>query len=261
MPTDTRSKLLTSGAFRPDQVTANVFGAFSFPDQIEKYRQETWNRFQDSHPKAFDGSLVRLHSVIVSDGHIDLRFQRTAFSAYVTSRDPGFEGRFPNASRADPMGITIVALSNDGHVLVTKRALDAEQNPGALYFVGGYADAQDEDGPIDLFAEAERELREETGEVEVDRSASLLLGIGYDPHYCHPEATVMLVLNIPGHEMLRHVGKAKDAREAHSFHLVTLESVVDDSAVKELGGPATWSFRQSSALLRKVAPLLLGNCG
>ncbi|TPK85488.1 MULTISPECIES: NUDIX domain-containing protein [unclassified Mesorhizobium] len=246
-----RSNFLAVGCYRPDQVSAKIFGDFTFSETAERHRQEVWQKFQKRNPGAFDGSLARLHALDATGERIDLKFQRTTFSSYVSSRDPAFVDRFPDASRSDPIGITAVALGIDGYVLVTRRSLEAEQNPGGLYFVGGYANAHD-DGPVDLFAEAERELREETGFDEVDRLGSRLLGIAYDPVHCHPEITILLRARASAGEMLKHLNKATDAAEAHSHHVLPLTSVLDGSAASRIGGPATWSFGIGSELLRKT---------
>ncbi|TPK81589.1 NUDIX hydrolase [Mesorhizobium sp. B2-4-13] len=245
------SNFLAVGPYRPDQARATIVGDFVFPERVEKHRQEVWKEFREQNPKAFDGSLLRLLSLDARDGRIKLMLQRTTFSSYVASREPAFADRFPSASRSDPIGITVMAMGSDKHLLITRRSFEAEQNPGGVYFIGGYADARD-DGPLDLFAEAQRELREEIGFDAVDKSDSLLLGIAYDPVHCHPEATILLRAKVPAHEMLKHLDRAMDAAEADAHYVVSLESVLGGSAARKIGGPATWSVLTSSELLRKA---------
>lgn len=245
-----REGFLAVGPFRPEMVTAEIAGDFAFPPEVENHRLNTWKEFRAKNPAAFDGSLARLQSFDLHDGQISLRLQRTTFSSYIASRMPDFADRFSSSGRSDPIGITVVTLGTDGNVLVTRRSLLAEQNPGGIYFVGGYADGHD-DGPMDMFEEARRELREEIGFDEADKSGSRLLGIAYDPVHCHPEATILLRPRASIAEMLAHLSKAADAAEAHAHHAVSLASILDGSAII---GPKTWSFSISSELLRRAYP-------
>ena len=126
---------------------------------------------------AFDGALLRMADYRIEDGRLFVAANSTSFSAYVATRHPGFGDKYPHEARADPLGMTAIVLTADDGVIVTKRSLAADQNPGGLYLIGGYAEPAKDSDTVDLFQEVARDIAEEIAVSDLIRSASLLIGL------------------------------------------------------------------------------------
>jgi 8-oxo-dGTP pyrophosphatase MutT (NUDIX family) len=245
---------------RLDRATCEVSGVFEFSKEAELYREQTWTDFVAAHPQAFDGPLTRLRKVTACRDQLVFDCERTSYSAYVASRKPAFLERFPGSGRADPIGMTVITLSYDRYILVSRRSFDADQNPGGLYFVGGYLEPPRGDGQVDLAEEAARELREETGITMVDTADSWLLGVGYDKVFCHPEVTILLKIPLCRDGMLEFVPNAIDAHESSSFQTIHIDALlcngISESPIATM--TTTWGFEHGRSLLHKVADSICG---
>lgn len=252
---DNRSQMSLDfvGPFAPERVSCHVSGKFEFPPHVSEHRDRIWQRHKRRWPRDFDGPLLRLSHTAVSGGSVYLECTRTGYADYIASRDPYFGEGFPGVERADPIGMTILVVSSDRRLLVSQRSEYAEQNPAALYFVGGYAEPPPTDRPVDLFAEALRELREETGIVDIDPVASRILGASYDPAFCHPELFFVVRATVRGEVLLAKVERAADAAEAQAFHLMPVEHLyrVPDPTIA-----MSWNYRIGCALLRRMPQLV-----
>lgn len=196
------------------------------PSELEALRQQTWKDLLTRYPASFDGELLGLSALEVSDTKVCFRCRKTSYSYYVMTREPDFTERHPGVTRADPIGVTVIVLSRDEKVLVSTRSDAAEQNPGALYFVGGYASFRDEPDETCFFADARREVFEETAVSIDERADVLLLGIFYDPVFCHPEVTVLLRCGEAFDQMERRFNAAVDRGETKDFFGVPLHDLL-----------------------------------
>ncbi|TBE75631.1 hypothetical protein [Rhizobium ruizarguesonis] len=154
-----------------DQIECRIFGNFQFSEAVEKTRKASWEALLIKNSAAFDGALLRMADHRIEDGRLVVAANSTSFSAYVATRDPRFGDVYPHAARADPLGMTAVVLTADDSVIVTKRSLAADQNPGGLYLIGGYAEPGKGFDTVDLFQEVAREIAEEIAVSDLTRSA------------------------------------------------------------------------------------------
>jgi hypothetical protein len=119
---------------------------------------------------------------------LSIEVSQTRFSQYIATRAPSFTERFSEAERADPLGMTAVIRTRDHQYVIGVRSEAADQNPGHLYFIGGFPESTSAPSTgFDLAGELRREIREETGIGSDSIRSSRLIGIAYDPEYCHPE--------------------------------------------------------------------------
>ncbi|RWD63936.1 MAG: NUDIX hydrolase [Mesorhizobium sp.] len=218
-------------------------GNFQFPEDCEKARRDNWDALVNRRPEMFDGRLLRLKSIDVG-GQIEFRCEATNFSSYILSRNPSFTTRFPRSERANPIGLTLLVATADDQVLVTQRSLQAEQNPGGLYFVGGFAEPLADDGAVDLFGEATRELVEEIALVEICRDQSLCIGLGYDPSFCHPELFFLVKTEIAADVVIANGARARDRHEATRIISVPMGEFLGGEATIYRNAPLTWSFKK-----------------
>jgi len=232
-----------------DQIHCRLAGEFELSEIIEAERKSGWDRFLARHPAAFDGRLLRMAAYGIENGRLTITANSTCFSAYVVTRHAGFAEEHPQAERADPLGLTVVLITADQQVIVTKRSLTAEQNPGALYLVGGYAEpAAGEE--TDLFEEAARELAEEIAVTDLDRSESFAIGLAYDPVFCHPELFLLTESRSSAAEILDGAHHAPDRNEAAELFASPLSDILNGDDFLP-GAPRTWSFLKAQSFLQQ----------
>lgn len=232
-----------------DHIHCRLAGSFHLSDPVEALRKAGWDRFLAKHPAAFDGQLLRMAEHRIEDNRLTITAQSTCFSAYVATRHAGFAEEHPQAERADPLGLTVVLVTADQQVIVTRRSLTAEQNPGALYLIGGYAEpAKGEE--IDLFDEAARELAEEVAVTDIARSSAFAIGLAYDPVYCHPELFLMASSRSTAAEILGGARHAPDRNEAAELFASPLSDILNNEDFMP-GSAKTWSFLKAQAFLQQ----------
>jgi 8-oxo-dGTP pyrophosphatase MutT (NUDIX family) len=240
-----------------DRIECNVLKSFQLSAVVDQKRQATWDAFRAKHPTAFDGALLRMANHRVEAGRLIIDAHRTSYSAYVTTRHPEFADEHPGAERADPLGMTAIVLTKDSAVIVTKRSLSADQNPGALYLIGGYAEPLEKGKTVDLFSEVAREVMEEIAVKDLNRSTSFAIGIAYDPVFCHPELFLLTVSQSTFSEILEGAHEAPDRNEAAELIALPLLDFIQEQGPFP-AAPKTWSFTKARAFL---AQHLLGHTG
>lgn len=231
-----------------DHIDCRIAGAFHLAEAVEAEQKSGWDRFLARHLAAFDGQLLRMAAYRIENGRLNITANSTCFSAYVVSRHASFAEEHPQADRADPIGLTVVLMTADQQVILTKRSLTADQNPGGLYLIGGYAEPAASEG-IDLFDEAARELAEEVAVTDISRSASFAIGLAYDPVFCHPELFLLTASGSTAAEILDGARHAPDRNEAAELFASPLSDILNDDDFLS-GTPRTWSFLKAQAFLQ-----------
>ena len=87
----------------------------------------TWASYRERFPSSYDGTLLSLKSVECTPSGVTIRCAPTSFSAYVGTRNPRDFLKAPYSDRANPLGMTGIALARDGKVFVGRRSASAEQ--------------------------------------------------------------------------------------------------------------------------------------
>jgi 8-oxo-dGTP pyrophosphatase MutT (NUDIX family) len=144
--------------------------------------------------------------------------------------------------------MTAVILTVDDAVIVAKRSLAADQNPGGLYFIGGYAEPGKDAETVDLFQDVAREIAEEIAVSDLIRSASFAIGLAYDPVFCHPELFVLTVSRSTAAGVLENAQNAPDRNEAAKLFACQLKDVFDEGSPLA-NAPKTWSFLKARNFL------------
>lgn len=215
-----------------------------------RHKDAVWRAHVRRNPSAFDGKLLGLDAIRRSTpDHLLLAVRETSFSDYVATRDPSYRESSFGVARASPIGITSVVVSSDGVAVVTKRSEKADQNPGMLYFVGGYAEGvSDEVLPDAIGENAVREIEEELGIGGV--TSLTVLGVAVDRTYCHPE--VFLVANVVAdiHAIAESWRRARGRDEASSLMPEPMTNLLRDQPIV-VAAPRTWSYEAAVYFLRR----------
>jgi hypothetical protein len=231
-----------------DRIDCRVRGTFQLADEVEAARAASWQALRARNAGVFDGALMRMESHDISGGRLSILGSRTSYSAYVTTRHAGFHDEHPDAARADPLGMTAVVLTADAQVIVTRRSLAAEQNPGGLYLIDGYAEPVQGSDRLDLTLEIAREIEEEIAVTDLDRAGSFAIGLAYDPVFCHPELFFFTVSKSEAQVILDGARYAPDRNEAAQLLACPLRNVLaEDGPVRD--APMTWSFSKAKKFL------------
>ena len=236
------NKFRITGTWESDQVVNITEPAKSIPQDMRDQANALFKRFSAGRKEAYDGRLVGLPRLEISGNQLILTAVAVRFSEYLATRDPAHTASWP---RANPVGTTSILITQDNHIVVSVRSLKAEQNPGGLYFVGGFSeyDAQDN---FDIFVNARREIEEETGlNLNEVLTEITLHAIDYDDIYPHPEAFFIARLNLSAWELQAHL-QYHHHEEAEKFELISKETFL---SLNESDRLLTWSFLTGRKLI------------
>jgi len=230
------------GNWRSEQVVNLTQSTPPRPLDMQDKANQLFKSFSICRENAYDGKLVGLCNITTAGDRLLLTGTPVRFSEYLATRNPHHPASWP---RANPVGTTAILITQDNYILTSVRSLNAEQNPGGLYFVGGFSeyDAQDN---FDLFTNARRETEEETGlQLSDILSEITLCGIDYDSIYPHPEAFFIIRLTILSSDLQEHL-QHHHHEEAERFELLSKASFL---SLTESDRLLTWSFLTGRQLI------------
>lgn len=215
-------------------------------EKTEEHIKNIWNKHCQKKRCDYDNKLLRLNSWSNENNNLKLNINTTHYSNYIGTRDPKFKKVYPDGNRADPIGMTIIPITSDGNIIITKRSANMEQNPNKLYFCGGYSEPNfDEEGKINFMNESLREVNEELG---IDKVLYFnFIGLAYDPVYCHPELFSTAILDINKDDIIDYWARAKDRDESEELLFLPVDNIENDGFYSfEL--EATWSYEIGTKL-------------
>ncbi|WP_292120114.1 NUDIX hydrolase [Mesorhizobium sp.] len=234
------------GPWAQSELECSIGATEDRPTALMIQAQQEFNLFQSKRPNAYDGQLAGLRGAWRGEAGLRLDLVPVSFSWYLATRDQELKIDWP---RADPIGTTTIVRTSDDHVLISKRSLEVDQNPGGLYFVGGFAEFTTE-GQVDLFANACREVAEETGlQIQQIVAATRLLGLEYDPEFPHPEAFFEMRLAIAADALVAALQSFKH-EEIANFSVVRGPEFL---SITTADAPLTWSFKTGRRLFAELA--------
>jgi 8-oxo-dGTP pyrophosphatase MutT (NUDIX family) len=217
-----------------------------------------WTSYRVLYPVAFDGPMVGLLWIESCTARkLRLRVKTTSFARYVATRSPSFASAHPKIERANPIGLTIMVVSADGQVAITKRSASLDQNPGKLYFIGGYIEPSSSGHLKGLVCKnAAREISEELG---LAGSGVAVTGMAIDPEYCHPELFAICKVADRAPEIDKAWQNAQDKREASKLMFRPIMEMLSIHFDNQKEG-VTWSFLAATYLLsqcwKQILPML-----
>lgn len=201
------AKILAFGNWDVSEVEISIKGKYKPGKVLKKYIKDTWNSFTQKYPKAFNGAMIGLFKWDTNKHKLLLSMRYVDYASYVATRNANFTSKFPNCDRANPLGITIVIFTSDGKIICGRRSVHLDQNPGKLYFVGGYLTGEILEKSV--LTEIKEELNIDQKDVKIVSAHCL----AYNTVFYHPEIFVKVVLFITGSIVREKYPKAKDAGE------------------------------------------------
>jgi 8-oxo-dGTP pyrophosphatase MutT (NUDIX family) len=162
-------------------------------------------RRQGRRPR--NDELLRLSAVVPTPDRLSLVLGRTDYRQFVGTRTGvALAEPLHSDGLANPLGTSVVAVTADEHVLVARRPLDSDINPGRWFLVGGFLEPSDLTDGGGVFGGAEREVREELGLDAQDVSGTRCTGLVYDEVVLHPELCFTTSLGLDLDDVRRRRG-------------------------------------------------------
>lgn len=218
-------------------------------EKANVYINDTWKLYCEKNKKHYNSRLLRLNSWNNNNGVLELNNGITYYSDYIGTRNSIFKEKFPDGNRANPIGMTVIPITIDRNVVITKRSSKMEQNPNKLYFCGGYAEPRtNKNNKVNLMEESLREVNEELGVSQFIYFN--FIGLAYDPVYCHPELFSTVILNVTKDKLIELWQTSKDKDEADCLLFQSLESIHKEG-FNRFKLEATWSYQIGAELFNK----------
>ena len=225
------------------KVGIDIIGKYEPEEKLKDYINKRWIKYSKKFPKSFDGPLGRLIGWNISNKGLQLKIELTNFSSYIASRSSNYARIFSDDSRANPIGMTIIALTSDNQIVVCRRSTHADQNPGKLYFIGGYLDpGSTKNKKKILLCSIEKEVYEELNVSRVLIKSLTLNGLAYNKKYHHPELFITAKLSVSSQVIEKIWRSGKDSEESDNVFFYEKALLIKNFRQNTLPYKPTWSF-------------------
>jgi 8-oxo-dGTP pyrophosphatase MutT (NUDIX family) len=217
--------------------------------QIEAAIEAAW-RDASRRLKLFDSPICRLESF--EAGHtLDINVSLTSYKIFAGTNlaNPQFAQLYGPAALANGIGVSSIVQSCDGFILMGRRSESVAQYPLRVHTFGGTLEPHD---PLDVFAEARRELIEELRIDERDVEAMTCIGLVEDTAVHQPEL-------IFAARLARTVAQLEQSLDPHEHGSLikipaqpaALAAALRDRALTPVGGAALILLERSGLLERQ----------
>lgn len=235
------------GQFGPDQLRVRWRDEWPSPDAglnalVARTWEEQLTASRQSGRLLFNGRLVRYLRHHVTDGVFAIEAESTDFANFLATNllnwprgdELGWE-RFSN-----PVGSSALPITADGRLLLGRRGQRVIFYAGYVHVIGGGLEAADcrEDGTVDAFAAARRELREELALTPEEIGEVVCLGMVRDPTIRQPELIFDAHLRLTWDEVAARL----DPNDPHQEHTRLLALPDEPNAILPFiraNGPVT----------------------
>jgi 8-oxo-dGTP pyrophosphatase MutT (NUDIX family) len=136
--------------------------------------------------RLFDGPMCRLESLVRQGPLLELCLSRTSYKTFFGTNlsNPALAERFGESVMGNAVGASCVLQCGDGWLLLGRRNASVAYYPDRVH---PFAGSLEPGGDLDVFEEAGRELREETGLAAGQIVALACLGVVEDVSLRQPE--------------------------------------------------------------------------
>lgn len=177
-----RAKVLVRGIFdRNDIVITTTGQRIPLTDGQRVKIDKVWEPF--AQKGYFPGPLVRVQSYdLDTDGRLVIVFGKTDYKEFLGTRDMRTRMKYGYDHIANPLVTSSVILTSDNKILIARRGSGVDQ-PGEIDAIGGHIDPEkdlDENGNIDIFKAAIREVTEEAKLQEDEIDEIRCFGLTYE---------------------------------------------------------------------------------
>jgi 8-oxo-dGTP pyrophosphatase MutT (NUDIX family) len=163
-------EVLPCGRYGPEKVAIihRQDRTVHWKDQAEAHICRVWADYQETTRfggfKVYNGSLLRLDSVVHENGTLLLEVSDVDFRSYVGTASPGFADAFPAEPQANPLAVCVALSTSDGKIVIERRK-HVDPYRGRYHVIGGFLERgmDTANGRPDAFRAMKREVLEELG--------------------------------------------------------------------------------------------------
>jgi 8-oxo-dGTP pyrophosphatase MutT (NUDIX family) len=219
------AKFHAVGEFAPGAVTARwVADTRPRIPQIEAAIESAWREASRRlGPKLFDGPMCRLESFRAS-ATLELNVSPTTYRIFVGTNlsNPQFAQQYGPAALANAIGVSSIVRSRDGFIVMGRRSDSVAYYPHRVHTFGGTLEPHD---PLDVFAEARRELMEELRIADRQVEQIKCVGLVEDPALHQPELIFRADVHLDAAELERSL----DPGEHRSLFVVAAPEALSNA--------------------------------
>ena len=215
-----------TGSWTPPHVRAEwIESSRPVIDSVERLIDEAWQRAQHRPGVLlFDGPMCRLERWRASRDELHLSLSRTSYKRFLGTNvaHPELAQVHGPQILANPIGLSAALVTSHDRLLLGRRGPNVAYYPNRIHPFAGALEPRD--GEIDVFAEMQRELREELSLSPADLRAMRCIGLIEDGALHQPE----LVFHVEADVSHENLVSALDSTEHED--VVTLE--VSEAALR-----------------------------
>lgn len=156
--------------------------------EVETRIESAWQKtLARPEVRLFDGPIFRFESADVSGRQLIVNLSKTSYRVFVGTNfcNPNFADEYGPDVMANSMGVSAGLLTADGYWMMGRRNQSVAYYPGRVHPFAGSVEISE---PVDLFANARRELHEELHLRPDQIVVSHLVGLVEDTALKHPES-------------------------------------------------------------------------
>ena len=176
------------GVWKPGQILVSwVESSRPLIPEVEQIIDRTWQEAMGRPGiHLFDGPMCRLESFEVQGSRLHLNLSRTSYKAFLGTNmhHPELAGQYGQAVLANPVGLSGLLISGDGHVMMGRRNDKVAYYPARVHPFAGALEPREN---LDVFSEILREFDEELSLSESELSELVCIGIAEDQSLRQPE--------------------------------------------------------------------------
>lgn len=181
-------KFLAIGVWRPGEISISwIESSRPVIDEVEQIIDRTWQK-AIARPgiHLFDGPMCRMESFEAQDSRLRLSLSRTSYKVFYGTNMHHSElaDRFGQSALANPVGLSGLLLTSDGHAVMGRRNEKVAYYPGRVHPFAGCLEPSEN---VDVFEEILREFREELSLSRDDLTELLCIGVAEDQSLRQPE--------------------------------------------------------------------------
>jgi len=238
------AKILLSGNWDISKIKTQIDGTYQPNIKLMEHIHKVWKKHIKKYPKSFNGPMARLKKWQENNGVLTLSFEETNYASYVATRNKDFINKFLDINRANSLGITIIVSTSDNKYIVGKRSLFTDQNPGKLYFIGGYVQTNISKYNQNILKNSI--INEVKEELNVDKkyidkiTAKCLI---YNKVFYHPEIFIIVNLKVSSNFVIKKYPFANDANEIEKLFFYKKSLLIQQYKNNQLPSEPTLGFK------------------
>jgi len=179
-------KILAVGFFDREELDIGYHNHdIDYPKDAMEFIERMWQNRLSSGTRLFDAKLFRVTSVKLLNQKLCISLENTSYRNFVGSRPDSFLSKFGADLTANPLSVGTLLATSDNYLMIGKRRMDLDFNPGKYSTIAGMMD-RDKDiknGTPDPFMAVIRELHEEKNIKWDDVKDLVCLGAVYSQEY------------------------------------------------------------------------------